>query len=206
MSGLSGIAVFDFDGTLCHGDSLADFLIELAGPARFAMAAAIEGGKTAWGMVGSQNRIGAERRSLFKAGLLRRLLADMPLETAKAAAARLPGRIRWREDVVEILRQHKARGHHILVASGGLDLYLPPLLEPLGVDAILATPMEVDDQGRLTGAMLGGLKTNCVRVEKARRVSDYLAAQAPYGDSWGYGNLPHDYPMLSLLHHRLVIA
>ncbi len=53
-----------------------------------------------------------------------------------------------------------------------------------------------------TGAMTSG---NCVRRHKAEMVAEYMASHGPFGNSWGYGNLPHDLPMLELMKNRIVI-
>ncbi|MDP9195917.1 MAG: haloacid dehalogenase-like hydrolase, partial [Pseudomonadota bacterium] len=64
-----------------------------------------------------------------------------------------------------------------------------------------ATDLEVVD-GILTGRMDGG---NCVRQEKARRVRAFLEQHGPFDETWGYGNRPHDIPMLDLLDHRIIV-
>jgi HAD superfamily phosphoserine phosphatase-like hydrolase len=98
--------------------------------------------------------------------------------------------------------KHKADGALIVVATGALDLYIRALLADLPVDLVLATELETTADGRLTGALKGG---NCVRKEKARRVAALLAAEGPFAISYGYGNAPHDLPMLDLLDQRMVI-
>jgi phosphatidylglycerophosphatase C len=191
------IAVFDFDDTLVHGDSLWPFLLKLAGTVRvvWAMGWALATTKT------PEAESGFDRRGMVKANFLRALLAGRSLASLQESLAALQSWSQWRQDIVAKLHEHKAAGCHIVIASGGLDIYLPTLLQGLPYDTLICTRMVVED-GVLTGAMAGG---NCVRAEKARRIADYLAAHGPFMESWGYGNAPHDEPMLALLQHKTII-
>lgn len=194
----TGIAIFDFDGTLIAGDSLPRFLDEVAGVprTRTAMVAAVAGALAAHA-VGRPP--GADFPGSVKALLLRTLLKDIPLTAAYDAGRRLKARLRWLTPQVEALHRHATAGHRIVVASGALDVYLPILLQGLPVDDVLATDMELRDD-RLTGRLAAG---NCVRALKAERVRPLLAAAG--GPSWGYGNRPHDLPMLALVDHPTII-
>lgn len=191
------IAVFDFDDTLVHGDSLWPFLLKLVGAPRVVWA-------MGWALVLTKTpamESGFDRRGMVKANFLRALLAGRSLSSLQESLAALKSWPRWRQDIVAKLHEHKAAGCHIVIASGGLDIYLPVLLKDIPYDALICTRMVVED-GVLTGAMADG---NCVRAEKARRIADYLAAHGSFTESWGYGNAPHDEPMLALLQHKTII-
>ena len=47
---------------------------------------------------------------------------------------------------------------------------------------------------------------NCVRKWKAQMLSEYLGTVEPFAESWGYGNFPHDVPMLNLLKHQIIVS
>jgi len=198
--GRRGIAVFDFDGTLIEGDSLLPFLERLVGRTRtrLSFVRAVRG---AVALHARRRPLGPDIRTSVKAILLRETLAGVPVAEAEAAAARLPGWIRWKAKVRDALIEHRRAGRHIVVATGALSLYMPRLLDGLPVDALLATDVEAMD-GVLTGHMPHG---NCVRALKAERVRAYMDAHGPFGESWGYGNRPSDLPMLALMDHRVVI-
>lgn len=188
-----GAAFFDFDGTLVKGDSLIPYLGYAAGwPKTVAAFGASlvkpEDGHPDW-------------RTGVKAALLRRTLAGIPYEQARAAARKLAPLRVWKPLAHKALLKHKADGFTIIVATGALELYIHQLLEELPVDLVLATEMEVKN-GVLTGAIQGG---NCVRQEKARRVAAYLKTHGPFDVTYGYGNAPHDLAMLALLDHATVI-
>ncbi|NTU76734.1 MAG: haloacid dehalogenase-like hydrolase, partial [Alphaproteobacteria bacterium] len=81
------------------------------------------------------------------------------------------------------------------------DVYLSALLEKVPYDALICTRLQAKDDV-LTGLMESG---NCVRQRKAELVAAYLAAHGPFAESWGYGNLPHDLPMLALVQHKIIV-
>lgn len=188
-----GAAFFDFDGTLVKGDSLIPFLGYAAGWP-----------KTLWALacsIAKPDPGHPDRRTGIKSALLRKTLAGIPYEQARAAAKKLAPLKLWKPLAYNALLKHKADGFTIIVATGALELYIHQLIEELPVDLVLATEMEVKD-GILTGAIQGG---NCVRAEKARRVQAYLKTHGPFDVTHGYGNAPHDLPMLALLDHATVI-
>jgi phosphatidylglycerophosphatase C len=84
------------------------------------------------------------------------------------------------------LEAHRADGHQIVIVSASPALYLDTVGERLGVDAILATDLEVGSDGRLTGEIVGA---NCRRAEKVRRLEAWLGGRSvelhAYGDSRG---------------------
>lgn len=195
-----GVAFFDFDGTLIHGDSLPMFVGTVIGKrnAALALADAIRSGLHRH--VRGRGP-GVDFHGSIKAIFLKRTLNGLPVADALAAAERLVHRIRWHEPLVEILRTHRRQGHRVVIATGALDLYMPALLRGLEVDDLLATGMEVAD-GKLTGKLSTG---NCVRCDKAERVRAWIDQHAPVGATWGYGNRPSDLPMLALMQRGEVV-
>jgi phosphatidylglycerophosphatase C len=65
-------------------------------------------------------------------------------------------------------------------------VYLDPIAELLGADAVLATALEVDTDGRCTGEIAGA---NVRGLEKVHRLDEWLAGRDvvihAYGDSSG---------------------
>lgn len=188
-----GVAFFDFDGTLVKGDSLLPYLGYAAGWPRMCISFARA--------LAKPDADQPDFRSGVKAALLRHTLRGLEYEKARAAAKHLAPLRVWKPLAHQALLKHKADGFTIVVATGALELYIHQLIEELPVDKVIATEMEVRD-GILTGEMQGG---NCVRQEKARRVAAFLKTHGPFDVSYGYGNAPHDLPMLALLDHTTVI-
>ena len=193
------VAVFDFDDTLSKGDSMWPFLFAIAG--RTCCFLALVEAAVHYGLDKLFLKPIDDEGTYFKERLLPRLLAGKRVEDLKPVLEKMVKKQRWLASTLNTLRIHYAVGHHIVIASGSLDLYLPTLLEDIPYHALICTDMEVK-AGRLTGRMLSG---NCVRARKAQRVEIYLNTHGPFAVSWGYGNAPHDIPMLDLLQHRVVI-
>lgn len=188
------IAIFDFDGTLIKGDSLWPFLVAVAGLPRCLYILAMA-------LVKINGCPQKERRTFIKSYLLKETLGGRRVADLEPAVKKVQAWVRWIEPTRKALMEHHASGHHIMIASGSLDLYLPVLLKDIPCDTVLCTRMEVEN-GVLSGRMLTG---NCVRERKAEMVGDFLATHGPFEDSWGYGNLPHDLPMLHLVKNRVVV-
>jgi HAD superfamily phosphoserine phosphatase-like hydrolase len=187
------IAIFDYDHTLITGDSFMPFLSYAVGRGR--AYAALAESLALLALARAQKTLATDARSYLKAHLLQKTLAG----TKRGARLRL-----WQKEntpVMRKLREHHARGDMVVVASGGLDLYLPELLRDVPHDALICT--DIGMQGDIvTGQMING---NCVRTRKAERVRDFLAVQGPFDESFGYGNYPHDLPMLALVKHRIIV-
>ncbi len=196
------IAVFDFDNTLIRGDSLWPFLTALAGWPRscFAMVETIATFIRRY-MKDKNDPELKDPRTFIKARLLKHLLTGYWVGNLTPIFEKLQRWQKWNEPVRQALLDHQAQGHHIVIASGSLDLYLPWLLQDLPHQAVICTRMEIKE-GFISGKMV---TENCVRAGKAEMVADYIAEQGPFEDSWGYGNFPHDLPMLNLLKQRILV-
>lgn len=195
-----GVAIFDFDGTLVQGDSLVPFVERLVGR-RKARTAFLLSVQRALRQAARRPGPGFDIRTAVKTGFLARTLKGVPVTRAQDAATALRPWLRWHPPLLDTLRRHADKGDRVVVATGALALYMPALLDGLPVDALLATELECKD-GVLTGHLSGG---NCVREEKARRVTAYLAEHGPFTATWGYGNRPSDLPFLALMQHPTVV-
>ena len=91
------------------------------------------------------------------------------------------------EATIQRLQEHVERGDTVYIVSASMPEWITPWCSKLGVNHVLATEVEVDDNGRLTGRF----KTpNCFGQEKVNRLlqaephrEDYLLTA--YGDSRG---------------------
>jgi phosphatidylglycerophosphatase C len=196
------IAVFDFDDTLVHGDSMWTFFAMVAGWPKVGLAFLEAVAQFTWlHFLHKDDRAAVDRGTFFKTYMLQRLLAGRHVSEFKEPIARLREWIRWNDAMRNALQEHYAKGHHVVIASGSLTLYLPDLVKDLPHHTLLCTDIDVVD-GVTTGIMSRG---NCVRVGKAERVAAYMAEHGPYGESWGYGNFPDDVPMMNLMKHRVIV-
>jgi phosphatidylglycerophosphatase C len=198
----SVLAVFDFDHTLITGDSFWPFLAAVVGWPR--TLAALAEGLVLLALAYARNANDPQAkdyRTFIKAHLLQRLLVGKSVGALPSAIAKTYKSQTWNEPMRKALSDHHAHGHRILIISGALDLYLPDLVKTLPQHDIVCTRVEVKD-GVITGNMVSG---NCVRHRKAELLGEWITVHGPFADSWGYGNYPHDIPMLGLLKHRIIV-
>jgi phosphatidylglycerophosphatase C len=192
---LKSLALFDLDGTLTRGDTLFWWIAALIGRARASAAFA-----RAFGKLRTPNEMAADWRGRVKCAFLANV-AGIETRRAAQAGAQVRDTIRWRAPILDALRAHAALGHRIVVVTGAPAIYLPALLAHLPIDAVLGADLEEED-GRLTGRLAA---PNPVRAAKRVRAQAWIEANGPFGESWGYGNAPHDLPMLTLVDHAIVV-
>jgi phosphatidylglycerophosphatase C len=186
------VAAFDFDGTLSTRDNVVPFLRRAVGPARFLGALVLV---TPFLVTAA---IEPARRDRAKAALVRHTLTGYDAARLEAVAARFAADVcahHLRDDVVERVAWHREQGHEVVAVSASFRDYLQPVAEQLGLDAVLATELEVVD-GRLTGRLAGA---NVRGPEKVRRLEAWLAGEAV--ELWAYGNSGGDRELLARADH-----
>jgi phosphatidylglycerophosphatase C len=192
------VAAFDFDGTLSRRDTFLPFLQKVCGAQRLYRALARSGPAL------SRMAVGRADRDAVKDALLVRLLAGHPAdelaEQGTAYAEFLRRSDRLRPDSVARARDHLDRGHRVVVVSASPSVYLEPLARALGYQAALATRLEVDGGGRITGRMLGG---NCRGPEKVTRLEAWLEGTSP--PVYAYGNSSGDRELLARAHVGIMV-
>jgi phosphatidylglycerophosphatase C len=188
MEHVNVVAAFDFDGTLSTRDNVVPFLRRVAGSAATAQAFA-----AATAHLGRQGR-SRWRRDDVKAELVRRLLAGRAAADVERAARGFAADIvdhHLRAEAIERADWHRDQGHRLVMVSASFAVYLHPVADRLGFDAVLATELEVADGGRLTGRLHGA---NVRGPEKARRLDEWLQhtleGRPPF--VWAYGDSSGD--------------
>jgi HAD superfamily hydrolase (TIGR01490 family) len=53
----------------------------------------------------------------------------------------------------DVVRAHQDRGHSVVLSSSALTIHAEPVARFLGIDAVICNHFEVDEAGRLTGAI-----------------------------------------------------
>lgn len=181
---LDVVAAFDFDGTLSLRDNVVPFLVRFAGtlaaPRGFAAATltVAKAGRAEW------------TRNALKAAVLQHLVAGREaadLDDSARAFAEEIVRHHLRAEAVDRAAWHRDQGHRIVIVSASLAAYLRPVADHLGFDAVLATELEVDDDGLLTGRMVGA---NVRGPEKVARLDAWLDGATPF--VWAYGDSAGD--------------
>jgi len=183
----AAVAAFDFDGTLSSRDNFVPFLRRFAGTTATAQAFVTGAARLA------QSGRAQWSRNAMKAEVLQQLMGGCEVtdldDTAREFAADVVVR-HLRAEAVERADWHRVQGHRLVIVSASLAVYLRPIAKHLRFDDVLATELELGDDGLLTGRMQG---ENVRGPEKARRLDDWLAREFPdttpfvwaYGDSSG---------------------
>ncbi len=191
-AGGAGIVAFDFDGTITVEDSFTRFLRWRTSPSRHTQGM-VRLIPSAMAYLGhrSRGRIKAAAVKEFLAGMTREALEAEARAFAEAEAVRL-----MRPDALRAWRWWRGRGTKLVIVSASPDVVVAPFARGLGADALIATELAYDDQGRVTGAFAGA---NCRGPEKVRRL------QAMFGPDVrlkaAYGVTGGDREMLQIADH-----
>jgi phosphatidylglycerophosphatase C len=191
----TGIAVFDFDGTITERDTLVGFLAFIGGRRTLAAALAAQAPRLARGIRSSEHRNAAKEQVLGKM-LGGRSHADV-VDAGVRYAQLLPRG--FRRATLDRIADHRGRGHRLVIVSASLVFYLRPVADDLGFDDVIAVDMEVGSDGLLTGALVG---PNVRKAEKAVRLRAWLDARAdaPH-ELWAYGDSDGDEELLAMADH-----
>jgi phosphatidylglycerophosphatase C len=203
VPGMDVIAAFDFDGTLTRGGSVWKWLSSLVGRKMVAQAGASLATPLARAAL-----VGGDAADEGKEALFVRTLAGLDAaEVAEQGRTFGPHHYQrhQRTEVRARIEWHRHQGHVLLMVSASPNLYVEPVAEELGFDGVLATRLEVDPDGLLTGRFAG---RNCRGPEKLARLEEWvdsLWAEAPAhapGPAdrpflWAYGNSAGDRQLLA---------
>jgi HAD superfamily hydrolase (TIGR01490 family) len=185
------LAAFDLDGTLTRRDTLMPFLLRAIGrdrTYRALFASSLPLARAA--------ALGGPHRDVAKVAVLQKTLGGLSLAALAEVAESFADHVvanGLRPDVRARVDWHRNEGHELVLVSASPELYVAPIGRRLGFDGVLATRLEVDAEGRLTGRLAGA---NCRGPEKVVRL------RAWRGDTlnvaWAYGDSAGDREMLAL--------
>jgi HAD superfamily hydrolase (TIGR01490 family) len=144
------------------------------------------------------------KRDLVSETVMARLLLsfykDRSLEPFRAGAAdyyREIIRPHLASNIVSIARDHKRRGHVLVLVSAGIRYLLEPVVEDLGFDHLICTDLEEDADGRLTGAPKGEVCTGDAKRMAAAGLARTLGMDLE--QSYAYGDHHADIPLLMMV-------
>jgi phosphatidylglycerophosphatase C len=199
MPGPDVVAAFDFDGTLTRGGSVWKFLTAMCG-----RDAVLSAGITLFPKLVRAALVGGEAADAAKEALFVRTLGGRRADEIAERAAVFGVahyRRRHRTKVRARLDWHRRQGHRVVVVSASPECYVRAAAGELAVDGVVATHLEVDGDGNLTGRFEGG---NCRGERKLEGLERWMEASlgaAPDGEGahpylWAYGNSAGDLEML----------
>lgn len=187
------LALFDFDGTITYSDTWTPFVRTAIAPWRKAVGSVV----LAPVMVAYKLKIlpGSVARPITARFVFRgQSELDIRSRGARYANEVLPRTIR--PNAMKRLLWHKAEGDRVVVVSGGLDVYLRPWCETLGLE-LICTELEARN-GVLTGRYVQG---DCTGPRKTQRLVERLDPDA-YQVVYAYGDTAEDTELLNLAHRQ----
>lgn len=186
-------AFFDFDGTLIKHDSFIQFARYCVGNTVL-LKAIIK--SSPWLLLW---KAGIKSNSEAKEKLFSELFKGMRYEYFTEKCHEFVHYIiaDERAEIVAKLNCHKKKGHNVIIVSASIRDWIEPWAEFNGVHEVLATEIEVDGHGRITGKFS---TPNCHGQEKVRRIMDTIPDISGH-ESWAYGDSNGDKPMLELSNH-----
>ncbi|MGC2047852.1 MAG: HAD-IB family hydrolase [Gallionella sp.] len=184
------VAAFDFDGTLTRRETLLPFLLYTHGPITVAHHALFLSPTLAGYALGLINNGVAKERVFVRcfAGMSDK---ELQQQGVRFASNVLPGLLR--EESMQRFVWHKQQGHRCVVISASLEIYVRPWADSAGFDDVIATRLETQEDGHVTGKLSGA---NCFGIEKVNRLRALLGAREGYS-LYAYGDSRGDRELLS---------
>lgn len=187
------IAFFDFDGTITKRDTMLELAKFHIGVSGFTV-----------GMLRISPWMVALKLKLItpttaKEKFLQHFFGDLDCKEFDQiclafSQQKLPSLIR--KDAMEAINWHRSNNHKIVVVSASAENWIRYWCEASNLE-YMATKMEVDDNGRITGKLKS---VNCNGMEKVTRIKT-MFDPGDYENIYAYGDSNGDKPMLSLATH-----
>ncbi|MDU7103083.1 MAG: HAD-IB family hydrolase, partial [Corynebacterium sp.] len=101
----------------------------------------------------------------------------------------------------ELIRAHRAAGHHVVIVSASAAVLVDIIAEELGVEHVIATEL-AEENGRFTGEVL----FYCKGPNKAAALEQTAAAEnLDLNASYAYSDSATDIPMLEKVGHPVAV-
>lgn len=189
-------AFFDFDGTLISGYSAAAFFRQRLKHGEIPLQELVE---TLVETVNIEGH-GHDVSELMRIGIQAQAgqsFDEFEAWSRKVFAKRIAGMLY--PEARALVDAHLRMGHTVVVASSATPPQIRPTAEDLGINNVVCTEIEVDDDGVITGRLDGDIRWG---VGKASGVADFAAEHdIDLADSFAYTNGAEDLPLLELVGH-----
>lgn len=189
MSSLPVIAAFDFDGTITYRDSFISFLQATNSKSRLITGMAKLIPAMIWARSTEANYYQVCKEQLISEFFQGMSHQELEAQADDFAARVIPSLVR--PESLRRIQWHQQQGHRCFLISASLDIYLRPWATRHGFESVIASQLAYDQQGRVTGKLLG---LNCRGPEKTRRLLEVVGPKSTftlyaYGDSSGDADL-----------------
>lgn len=177
------IAVFDFDGTITKKDSLLEFIKFSKGKFQFYL-----------GFMLFSPLLIAMKLKLYPNWKVKQQVFSFfykgdSINQFNNWALNFIPRLEeiLRPEAIVALDSHKKKGNHIVIVSASIENWIKPWSEKVGINDLLATKIEINEEGIITGKFLS---KNCYGPEKVVRLLEAYPDRInyiliAYGDSLG---------------------
>ena len=189
------LALFDFDGTLIPGDSVAYYLRFARNEGAVSMGEFL---RALWAatLYGMKRMTDADSKSIglaFRKRHNQKYLDELDKKFINQVL--LP---KVYADGKKQIAAHRQEGKLLVLVSASTENYMRFVADALGFDTVLCTPIEAD----------GTIRRNCKGEKKTQRIKDWLAENgltADFPSSFAYGDSKSDLPMLRLVGHPVQV-
>jgi phosphatidylglycerophosphatase C len=193
-----GLAVFDLDGTITRGDTLAPYLWGYLWRRPWRVVRGIAGLPVALSYPVTHDR-GAVKGAAVRAILGGATRESLDRWTAKFLAGLLPQGLF--DEALAAIEKHRKAGDRLLLMSASTDIYVPRIGKQLGFDEVICTQVRWRPDGRLDGRLAS---LNCRGEEKQRCLAAVVARDKP-DRIYAYGNSTSDLDHMKLAHEAFMI-
>lgn len=185
------IAAFDFDNTLTTRDSLLPFLFYSTNKfkACFYLILLLPAFISFLLKIKTRQEVKEKILSRFFKGISYQTLQSWGKDYADNQLDRY-----LNPEAIEKLRWHQSKGHRCFLISASLEFYLQPWALRHGLEDVIASQLEIDPAGLVTGRLKG---LNCWGPQKVSRLRAYLG-EAAYLQLYAYGDSRGDEELLQL--------
>ncbi len=187
-------AFFDLDGTLVHGITAAAHAGHRIRNRQSSLGEVLGVVEAA-----ARYRLGRVRFAPLierAAGYLRgESLAELQALGERLFAERLAARVY--PLMRQVVRAHQECGHTVVLSSSALAIHAEPVARHLGIEHVLCNHFEVDERGRLTGAIARPVLWG---RQKAAAVQRFCAERGvDLAESYFYADGDEDTPLMTLV-------
>lgn len=186
------IAAFDFDGTMTYRDTFLPFLRSCTSLGNFMVRflCALPPLFLSW--MTQKNARQACKECLLTKFFEHKSITELRQSAHTFAQSGLKDRMR--PEAIRRLRWHQKQGHLCILVSAALGIYLVPWAKEVGFDAVIASELATDAEGKVTGKLKG---LNCRGAEKTRRLQEAYGPKSRY-TLYVYGDSAGDAELLAL--------
>lgn len=191
------IAIFDFDGTITSKDTFVEFVKFVFGLRRMVLAFLL------YSPIIALMKVGLYSRGKAKQMLFSHFFKGMEYKRFKKHGEAFAEKIQQftKADVLKLIKTQQGKGSRTYVISASITEWVKPFCDLIGIDSVIATEVEVDNNGFLSGRFKS---KNCFGKEKVNR---FLKIEPHRNDYFLFvcGDSKGDYEMVNLADEGIII-